>query len=234
MTGRLVRQEELTAEERAAMYALLDAHFRNVTRPQFDHDLAEKNWAVMIERSGVLLGFSTLAVYPAMVAGEQLNVVCSGDTVISPAAWGSMAFPRTWISSVYSISESLPPGRLIWLLLTSGFRTYRFLPVFWKEFYPRAGTETPAVWKHISQELAAARFGSQYCPDHGIVRFTSPQQLRADLESIPPSRQSDPDVEFFIQKNPGYIRGDELVCITELSPENLTNAGKRVVYGASR
>ena len=53
------------------------------SRTQFDHDLQEKDWVIFIERAGTLLGFSTLAAYSTSVAGERLNVVCSGDTIVA-------------------------------------------------------------------------------------------------------------------------------------------------------
>lgn len=233
MNGRLVQQSSLTRPERDSMFALLDTHFEGVRREQFDRDLGEKNWVVLIENGQKLAGFSTLLVYPATVMGAHLTVVCSGDTIVSPAAWGSMAFPRTWIESVYRLRDVHSQGRLIWLLLTSGYRTYRFLPVFWQEFYPRADAQTPANWHRMLTELAEERFGSHFCSESGIVRFPNPQRLRQELAFIPDARRSDPHVQFFLERNRGHQQGDELVCITDLDPQNLSPAGRRVVYGAS-
>jgi hypothetical protein len=52
-------------------------------------------------------------------------------------AWATPVLPRARITSVNKLRETYPRGKYYWLLLTSGFRTYRFLPVFWREFYPR-------------------------------------------------------------------------------------------------
>lgn len=234
MNGRLIQQTDLLPSQRDAMFTLLATHFDGVTREQFDCDLAEKNWAVLIEKDQTLVGFSTLLVQPVTIAEEQLTMVCSGDTIVTPSAWGSMAFPRTWIKSVYELRRFHPQGRLIWLLLTSGFRTYRFLPVFWREFYPRVGVETPEAWQKLLIGLAQQRFDSQFDATSDIVRFKNPQRLRPHLADACNTRMADPNVEFFTRRNPGFIRGDELVCIADLDPSNLTDAGRRVVYGASR
>ena len=37
-----------------------------------------------------------------------------------------------------------------------------------------------------------------------------------------------PIFSFFAQRNPGHAAGDELVCLTEIHPDNLTRAGRRV------
>lgn len=215
------------------MFALLDEHFEGVSRAQFDVDLAEKNWIVLVEDGETLFGFSTLLVYPTTASGQAMTVVCSGDTIVSPAAWRSMAFPRTWIHSVYKLDEFYPRARLIWLLLTSGYRTYRLLPVFWREFYPRFDRPTPPEWLDLLVELARQRFGAQFFPAKGIVRFARPQKLRGQLALVPPGRTADADIRFFLERNPGFAMGDELVCIADLHPDNLTRAGRRIVYGAA-
>jgi hypothetical protein len=216
------------------MLALLSAHFAGVTADGFAADLAGKNWAVLVERDGHLVGFSTLAVYEQAVAGERLTVVCSGDTIVSPAAWGSAAFPRAWITAVYQLRRSHPTGRLVWLLLTSGFRTYRLLPVFWRTFHPRYDAPTPPAWQRVLTELATLRFGERFDPAAGIVRFHQPQRLRGPLADVPIGRAADPHVAFFLGRNPGHADGDELVCVADLDPTQLTAAGRRIVYGPGR
>ena len=65
------------------------------------------------------------------------------------------------------------------------------------------------------------------------MRFERPQILRPHLAGIPPQRMDDPHVAFFVRRNPGHIRGDELACLCELSEDNLTRAGRRMVFGAA-
>jgi len=168
-----------------------------------------------------------LLVYETAQAGEPLSVVYSGDTIMAPEAWGTAALPRAWIHAVNALRPTLL-GRYYWLLLTSGFRTYRFLPVFWREFYPRFDQPTPERVRGLVDCLAADRFESQYNRYDGIVRFQRPQCLRGELNLVPAGRVTDPHVAFFMRQNPGSTHGDELVCLTELKPENLTSAGRRM------
>jgi hypothetical protein len=80
----------------------------------------------------------------------------------------------------------------------------------------------------LVDQLAAERFGSQYNPCDGIVRFKRSQRLRGELNRVPAGRVADPHVAFFMRQNAGCAQGDELVCLTELKPENLTSAGRRM------
>jgi len=211
------------------MFELLATHFEGVTPAQFEKDLSEKNWVILLRRDSRLVGFSTLLAYETTFEAERVSVICSGDTIVSPEAWGSTALPRAWIACVRRLRQTYPRGKYYWLLLTSGFRTYRFLPVFWREFYPRFNASTPTNAKRFLDALAKERYGSQYNSCNGIVRFTQPQRLRDLLSVIPNSRISNPHVAFFTRRNPGYARGDELVCLTELCDENLTAAGRRMI-----
>ena len=228
MGAELVAQSALTAGEREAMFELLAAHFEGVTREQFARDLAEKNWVLRLTRAGRLVGFSTMLAYETECAGERLAVIYSGDTIVAPEAWGGTTLARAWIAAVNGVRATLGARRCVWLLLTSGFRTYRFLPVFWREFWPRWDAPTPPAQQRLLAELAGERFGAEFDGVTGIVRFARPQRLRAGLREVPDGRREDPHVAFFLERNAGYARGDELVCITEIAEGNLTAAGRRV------
>jgi hypothetical protein len=232
--GRLVRRLDLGPEQRAAMYRLLSDNFDGVTPQQFARDTDEKNWIILMERGGRLVGFSTLLAYETRFRGELVSVVYSGDTIVIPEAWGTATLPKVWIASVNRIRECYPRGRYYWLLITSGFRTYRFLPLFWREFYPRYGTPTPRSSQELLDHLASERFGPLYDPAAGTVRFLHPQKLRPHLGGIPPDRLRDPNVAFFAARNPGHAEGDELVCLCEIAPDNLTAAGRKMVCWSSQ
>lgn len=218
----------LRCDERAELFAMLDAHFEGVTAAQFDRDLDEKDWVLRIRRDGRLVGFSTLQLYDTQDRGERLNVIYSGDTIVAPEAWGSPVLARGWIALVRALQRTRPGERWVWLLLSSGFRTYRFLPVFWRDFSPRFDRELPDD-DALRTRLATERFGSAFDAQAGVVRFACPQRLRGALASVPAGRDDDPHVRFFLSRNPRHIEGDELVCLTTLSDENLTPAGARMV-----
>lgn len=234
MRARVVPVPDLTAGERRAMLRLLDRHFAGVTREGFAEDLGAKNWALLLEEgSGALVGFSTLLYYQAEHAGERLGVVYSGDTIVDPAGWNASVLAPAWIAAVQGLHRTCPERRLVWLLITSGFRTYRLLPVFCRDFYPRHDRPTPPTVAALKDALARERFGGCYDPVAGVVRFAAPQVLRNGLRGIPRSRLRNPDVAFFARVNPGHDAGDELVCLTELSDANLTPAGMRAVRRGS-
>ena len=48
------------------------------------------------------------------------------------------------------------------------------------------------------------------------------------LARVPAGRQKDPRVRFFLERNPGYAAGDELVCLTEVGEGNMKGLAKRL------
>lgn len=252
LRGRMLRRAAIDAPMRGRMYQLLRAHFTGVSPEAFDDDLARKTAVILLEDDdGVVRGFSTLLLYDTSVAGRELTIVYSGDTIVERRWWGSPTLARTWIQGVRALTDSAagsarqapfrqsaiqpftPPRDLYWMLLTSGFRTYRFLPVFYRSFYPCFDQETPADVQATIDAIATAQFGPQYVADAGVVRFARPQVLAPDLLGVPPGRDLDPHVRFFLARNPGHVNGDELVCLTRIHEDNLTPAGRRMMRPAS-
>jgi hypothetical protein len=229
MNGRLVRRADLRDRERSAMFTLLAAHFDGVEPSTFDRDLDQKNWVLLFEDAGRLRGFTTLLVYDRLHDDEPISVVYSGDTIMARDGWKTATLPRSWITAVRALQERYLHGnRLYWLLLTSGFRTYRLLPVFWRQFYPRYDAATPTGVQALVERLAAEQFGLCYRQEQGIVQFARPHSLREELRDVEPGRRSEPHVAFFLERNPGWYFGDELVCLTEIAFANLTPAGRRM------
>jgi hypothetical protein len=228
LTGRFGPREALDAATRNSMFVLLRSHFIGVDRDTFESDLLQKNWVILLEdHRGVLRGFSTLLVYPDTVGGTALTVVYSGDTIVAREWWGSSALPLTWLRAVRQITPLYGNRHVYWLLLTSGFRTYRFLPVFFAEFVPcRDRTTVPN--RALLNALATAQFGHRFDPAAGIVRLARPQVLAPELLDVPQGRTRDPHVAYFMERNPGYVRGDELVCLARVADDNLTTAARRI------
>lgn len=230
MKSLLVPVEKLQSGDRTAMYTLLQNHFQGITWNAFEIDLEHKNWVILLkdETSNTLKGFSTLNFCKKTVNSEEINVVYSGDTIVDPSAWSSPALPQSWVSAIKFLRHKYAVKKLYWLLICSGFRTYRFMPTFWHNFYPRYNLPTPLEIKNIMGSLAKQYYGDFYQENLGIVRFPYPQTLRKGLIEIPSGREKNPHVQFFANTNSGHRNGDELVCITEFEYDNLTRAGKRM------
>jgi hypothetical protein len=235
MKSQLIHIHNLSSKDIESMYFLLGNHFEGVKQDVFEADLNNKNWVILLhdENTHQLKGFSTLLMYDLEFEGEKLSIVYSGDTIVDPSAWSSSALSRSWISSVKQLRREYAQGKLYWLLISSGYRTYRFLPIFWREFYPRYDAATPSHISGLMEFVCRDRFADYYDSHVGVVRFPHPHQLGNCLKGIPKERLQDSHIQFFALRNPNHEQGDELVCLTEICEENLTSAGKRMWFAVS-
>lgn len=225
MEGKIVRREAVEPQTVTAMYELFQKYFVQCDRAVFDTDLAGKDHVILIYAGTELVGFSTAQTSLERINGDNLPIFFSGDTIIDRAYWGSGILERCWLKLAARTSE-LHQRPLYWFLICSGYRTYRYLPTFFKEFWPRYDSKTPQSVQDLLDTLAQRRFGARY--QDGVVRLPGGGALREGVSPVDDTHLRNPDIAFFVKANPGHLRGDELPCITRISVDNLTPAGRRV------
>jgi hypothetical protein len=235
MNGRIVRIGDLGARTREAMYSLFCSQFSNVSSEDFERDLEDKNWVLLLTGAdGRLTGFSSMDVFDQAFGDRELTLVYSGDTVVDSSTWSDSALSYYWMGAVDWLRRHHGKESIYWFLLVSGYRTYRFLPVYSEMFYPRFDKPTPGDVQALMHRMAEARFNGRYDPQSGIVRLDTPSILRDKFSGIPEHRMKDPHIAFFAERNPGHPEGDELVCFSALSEEKLTRLGKRMFSKGSK
>jgi len=218
------------------MFSLFERYYEGTGFEIFRRDLLAKDHAVLLrDRLGVLRGFSTLALYTREYRGGPLKVVFSGDTIVDERAWGSHAFAFSWLRWVGALKARAPQVPLYWLLISKGHRTYRYLPAFSRSYYPAHDRPTPPPVQALMDFLAADRFGAAYKAASGVLRFAGLEgHLRSHYARIPEKDLRLPEVRYFLQRNPGYAQGDELVCLCELAADNLRPIARRVFESGAR
>jgi len=215
----------LAEADKAALWALYAAHYDAVDEARFRADLSEKDALVTLrDPAGALKGFSTYQLIDAADADGPARFLYSGDTIIDPAWWGRNDFAQAWLHQAGAIAARAPTP-LYWLLIVKGHRTYRYLSVFAKTFTPRR-EGAPADLEALRDTIAALKFGPSFT--RGLVRFSQSRgQLKPALAEIPAKDRARPEVAFFLAANPDYARGDELVCLCRLAPDNLQPIARR-------
>ena len=117
---------------------------------------------------------------------------------------------------------------LYWLLISKGYRTYRYLSLFARSYYPQHAAPTPASVQERLDALAQRKFGAAYHAATGVVRFPQSRgHLKPAWADVREHLRMHDVVRFFLDRNPGYAAGDELVCLTELAADNLRSFARR-------
>jgi hypothetical protein len=234
LTPTILAPNRLSDETRDAMLALHTRHFENVRRQQFMADLGEKDWVILLrDEGGGIAGFSTQQLIPLALGGVVQRYLFSGDTIVDPVFRNTPLLPGCFGHIMLRLMDDYGEDNLHWFLISKGFRTYRFLPVFFNRFWPAPGVATPPAITVLLNAVARHKFGDHYDAPGGIIRPPDGDRLAAAAALIPPLRNHDPYIAHFLALNPGYARGDELACLAPIRRDNLNARARRVIQATT-
>jgi hypothetical protein len=211
------------------MFALYSAYFEATNEAIFRADLAEKDYVILLrDASGEIKGFSTGAILEIASGETRVRAIFSGDTIIHHENWGEQTLPLAFAAQAGRVKAQRPEEPLFWFLISKGYRTYRYLSLFFHDYVPRWELATPKQQQTLLDVLAGSKFGSAYDPRTGVISYpVSRGQLRGVWADVRETMMRKPEVGFFLRKNKGYRNGDELACLAELSAENIRPFARR-------
>lgn len=234
LTSKIVPVSAVSSSDREEMWTLYRRFYSGTHRELFERDLAQKDSLLLLrDAEQRIQGFSTLQVGVTHFEGAPVRFVFSGDTIVDRAHWGSQALAFTWLRYVGELKRERPEWPLFWFLIVKGHRTFRYLPAFAHEFYPHWRHGTPARISALMNQLARERFGAAFDDVNGVIRYPESHGHLAEPFAEANEREAErEDVSFFLRRNAGYRQGDELVCLCELSAENLRPLARRLFESA--
>jgi hypothetical protein len=228
LAANLRERHELLEQDVEEMYALYETYYGGTSFALFREDLAEKSYVIELRAQGRMRGFSTLALMPFDFGGSHNLAIFSGDTIIDREFWGEQALVGAFCRFAGQLRARHPSQPLYWFLISKGYRTYRYLSAFAGSYYPHHAKPTPREVQELMDSLARRKFGEAYDPAAGVIRFPQSRgHLLPQWAEIREKLHVHPAVRFFLNRNPGFHAGEELVCLTELRAENLRSFAKR-------
>ncbi len=226
----IARLHTVSEADMQEMYRLHSRYFANVVQDIFMRDIHEKDWVIVLRDAADIVGFSTLQVLALQVDGKSRTFLFSGDTVVAHTHRQTTSLAGGFGHFMQRLMRERGQEETYWLLITKGYRTYRFLPVFFNRFHPACDEATPAAMQALLDAVCTHKFAAAYDAATGVIRAGSDKdRLRDDLQAIPAGRVTDRHVHFFLERNPGFTHGNELACITRIAADNLNLYARRVI-----
>ncbi len=213
------------------MLELHRRYFDNVRRDVFFRDMDRKDWVIVLrESSQRIAGFSTVRFVTLPVAGEDCVFLFSGDTVVDRKHRQRAVLAGAFGHVMLRALERFPHSHCYWFLISKGYRTYRFLPLYFRQFFPRYDAPTPFRYDTLLRAIGTHLYGDAYDVRAGVIKHAGlGDRLAADTLGISQGRATDPHVKFFATRNPNYVQGDELACIADVVPGNFNRTTRRVI-----
>ncbi|MGV8906881.1 MAG: hypothetical protein ACOH15_09805 [Acetobacterium sp.] len=231
LVGKITEAHLLNEKDKETMYQLMNAFYDDVRPDAFDKDLREKDYCILLlDEAGVIRGFSTQKIMKMEVNGENIIGVFSGDTIIHKDYWGSAELFK--IFARYFINYGKQYKTFYWFLISKGYKTYKMLPLFFDHFYPNYQEKTPAVEQSIMNAFGKFKYPLEYNQKTGVICYQGvTDKLKAGVADITEKRLKDKNIQFFIQANPDYFKGNDLVCLARLEEGNLKKSVQRMLLG---
>ena len=219
LVARTVGVASVDARTRDAAFALFRTAYENTSRERFERDLEEKQHVILLHdrASGALKGFSTVQVREVDSGGRRTTVVFSGDTVIDREYWGQKQLQLAFARLLVALKLRAPWRPVRWFLLSKGYRTYLLLAHAFPRSVPRHDAPDDPAMRSLLDDLALARFGAQYDPAAGVVRYATPhERVRQGVAPVTPALLDNAHVRFFHERNPRHAEGEELACLADV------------------
>jgi hypothetical protein len=205
LTGTIRETAEIDSAMEERFFAIHCRYFENTSRDIFRRHLRAKNRVIVLQDSdGCIQGFSTLKVLSVDAGGQALHAIFSGDTIIEQAYWKSPELVRIFSFYAGRLKKMLSPETaLYWFLISKGYKTYRFLPLYARRFYPTFREPFPEKEKRILDCFAQVLYPEEYSPETGLITMHQPAgNLRPGATEISAKRLRDPDIRFFLRPTP--------------------------------
>lgn len=234
LTYSLISTKDIVQSSLERMYFILEQNYSSVSFNAFENDLKNKQFiGILKDDDNQIQGFTTYVVNPFGLGTFEYNILFSGDTIISPKYWGSQELVKGWCKTVGGLIAGAPEKKWYWFLLSKGHRTYMYLPLFFEKYYPALNKSEEADLFPIIDTCAKAMYGSNWKPEKRVITF---EKSHGELKEIHTETtlkkvKSNVHIDFFLQKNPGFERGDELTCMAELRLDNMKRFTNVVLEG---
>lgn len=231
LTATVRERDGLLQSEVAEMYALFADYYECTSPALFEADLSEKSHAILMHSETRLCGFSTLALIDipsvASFPPPSSRALFSGDTIIQRDYWGEQTLALEFCRFAGRMKAQRPAAPLYWFLISKGYRTYRYLHVFSKRYWPSFRCDSDAQLQTVLNIVARIKFGNSYDVESGLIRFPFSQgHLREPWAGVRENLHGRPEIDFFLRRNPRYAAGEELACITLLDEGNLRSIAR--------
>ncbi len=229
INSQVKKIEEISDKDRTQMLRLMQEFYENVFEKNFNEDLKEKDYCLMLyNEEGDIKGFSTQQNISMRVEGKTIKGVFSGDTIIHKDYWGSMELYKEFARKFIKDDDE----EFYWFLISKGYKTYKMLPLFFKDFYPNYKTETPKYEKKIMDTFGRSQYPEYYDKSSGVIKYKEiKDKLKDGVADITERQLRDKDIQYFTKLNPGHIDGQDLVCLARLNQRNSRSTVNRLLRG---
>lgn len=178
--------------------------------------------------SGSVCGITRLEVIDLEVDDTAVRALVTGSVVLADAYRGRNLIHRAGAWSF--LRHGLWTRRQVyWFSNMTSYRAYLLAARNMPEVWPGRHGEMSPRKRHIYEALVEHCFSRRWDPDREVC-VPGELGLKPDVLEAPPSTpETDPDLQFFFETNPGFSRGEALPVLVPLGLSGFASMGLRLL-----
>jgi hypothetical protein len=194
----------------------------DATREAYEKSIRGKNEIVLVrdKQTRKLVGLGAVDLYPMVHRGVPCWVIFLGNTVFSEEHRGKNIVEKTGFLYYLRLRVQHPSQPIYLSYVTFSYKSFRMLSRNFREYWPHMNQATPAAEAELIDHLGAKYYKELWVKEEQLARGSPVYNLKSWVAEIDEERLKDPQVRFFVQKNPGYKNGDSLFCLVPLHYKN--------------
>lgn len=198
-----------------AMYRLFIQQYDNTSLDTFLRDMTRKTGVLVIYRKcdDSIVGFSTVTTFQMKVDGQAVRCVFNGDTVLDRRYRDSGALHVSGLLYLWRQKLLHPFTPVYWYLISMGYGNYLTMVKHFPRHYPDLHGDDPHL-HNIAMAASERLFPGALDRSRAVLDFGEDAcQLKSHVAPISETERSDEHIAFFEQRNPHWMRGDEMPCL---------------------
>lgn len=198
-----------------AMYKLFIQQYDNTSLDTFLRDMTRKTGVLVIysKRDDRIVGFSTVTDFQMKVDGQNVRCVFNGDTVVDRQYRGASALRLSGLLYLWRQKLLHPFTPVYWYLISMGYGNYLTMARHFPKHYPGVDGDDLHL-RNIAMAASERLFPGALDRSRGVLDFGEDAcKLKNHVAPISDTERSNRHIAFFEQRNPHWMRGDEMPCL---------------------
>jgi hypothetical protein len=214
------------------MHHIFIKYYNHTDLNTFTRDIRNKQYVLLITHpvSGIIVGFTTIAIINLTYKRKNVLGLFSGDTILEKEFWGSRRWQLTWVWFCLKLKVMNFRVPFFWLLISKGYKTYLLMANNFNHYYPRLDREDEQL-ADIVDLYCEQLFPGQYIKELRILDFGDKyQSLQSHVAEISSHlKENHPKIKYFEELNPDWRRGTELPCVGVINIPVVISFAKKVI-----
>ena len=168
-----------------------------------------------------IAGISTYDIVKENFEGRDAVMIFSGNTWVHPDWRGRNLTTWFGLSTFLRVRLSYPFTPIYLFFGSSNYKSYLFISRNLKTYWPRRDRSTPEWESRYIQHLAQRVYNATICPETLVWKEGARRSFTQSDTGAGERAATDPDIQYYVSTNPGYVHGERLMCLAPLSLSNI-------------